>query len=114
MGEVPTELSFRATPLIADSEDIGAHLRQYDVFIETTTQMLVTPKLQERLLLALEAIVNIFGHRQAAIALINERDAVLQIRAAVGFESDQVATRVEMPIDSAAACVRVIHDGHYS
>jgi PAS domain S-box-containing protein len=114
MGEVPTELSFRATPPIADSDDIGAHLRQYDVFIETTTQMLVTPKLQERLLLALEAIVNIFGHRQAAIALINERDAVLQIRAAVGFESDQVATRVEMPIDSGAACVRVIHDGHYS
>jgi len=114
MGEVPTELSFRATPLIADSEDIGAHLRQYDVFIETTTQMLVTPKLQERLLLALEAIVNIFGYRQAAIALINERDAVLQIRAAVGFDSDQSATRVEMPIDSGAACVRVIHDGHYS
>jgi len=114
MGEVPTELSYRATPPIADSEDISAHLRQYDVFIETTTQMLVTPKLQERLLLALEAIVNIFGYRQAAIALINERDAVLQIRAAVGFDSDQSATRVEMPIDSGAACVRVIHDGHYS
>jgi len=114
MGEVPTELSYRATPPIADSEDISAHLRQYDVFIETTTQMLVTPKLQERLLLALEAIVNIFGYRQAAIALINERDAVLQIRAAVGFDSDLSATRVEMPIDSGAACVRVIHDGHYS
>ena len=114
MGEVPTELSYRATPPIADSEDISAHLRQYDVFIETTTQMLVTPKLQERLLLALEAIVNIFGYRQAAIALINERDAVLQIRAAIGFDSDQSATRVEMPIDSGAACVRVIHDGHYS
>ncbi|HET6863256.1 MAG TPA: ATP-binding protein [Pyrinomonadaceae bacterium] len=111
---MPTELSFRATPPIADSEDIGAHLRQYDVFIETTTQMLVTPKLQERLLLALEAIVNIFGYRQAAIALINERDAVLQIRAAIGFDSDQSATRVEMPIDSGAGCVRVIHDGHYS
>ena len=114
MGEVPTELSIRATPPIADSEDISAHLRQYDVFIETTTQMLVTPKLQERLLLALEAIVNIFGYRQTAIALINERDAVLQIRAAIGFDSDQSATRVEMPIDSGAACVRVIHDGHYS
>ncbi|HEY9502698.1 MAG TPA: hypothetical protein VIR01_13780, partial [Pyrinomonadaceae bacterium] len=111
---MPTELSYRATPPIADSEDISAHLRQYDVFIETTTQMLVTPKLQERLLLALEAIVNIFGYRQAAIALINERDAVLQIRAAIGFDSDQSATRVEMPIDSGAACVRVIHDGHYS
>jgi PAS domain S-box-containing protein len=82
-------------------------LRQYDVFIETTTQMLATPKLHERLLLALEAIVNNFGHRQAAIATINERDAELRIRAAIGFDGD---TRVEMPLDSSAACVRVIHD----
>ena len=69
--------------------------------------MLATPKLQERLLLALEAIANNFGHRQAAIAIINERDAELRIRAAVGFDGD---TRVEMPLDSSAACVRVIHD----
>jgi hypothetical protein len=43
--------------------------------------MLATPKLHERLLLALEAISTNFGHRQAAIAIINERDAELRIRA---------------------------------
>jgi hypothetical protein len=32
----------------------------------------------------------------------------LRIRAAVGFDGDP--TRVEMPLDSSAACVRVIHD----
>jgi len=69
--------------------------------------MLATPKLQERLLLALEAISNNFGHRQSAIAVINERDAELRIRAAIGFDGD---TRVEMPLDSSASCVRVIHD----
>jgi len=70
--------------------------------------MLATPKLQERLLLALEAIVNNFGYRQAAIAIINERDAELRVRAAIGFDGD---TRVEMPLDASAACVRVIHNG---
>ncbi|HLM25110.1 MAG TPA: ATP-binding protein [Pyrinomonadaceae bacterium] len=110
MGEVPAELSFRTAPSISDSERISPQLRHYDVFIETTTQMLATPKLQERLLLALEAISNNFGHRQAAIATINEREAELRIRAAVGFDVDFSTTRVEMPLDSSAACVRVIHD----
>jgi PAS domain S-box-containing protein len=108
MGETPTELAYRNAPSISDSDRASPRLRQYDVFIETTTQMLATPKLQERLLLALEAISNNFGHRQAAIAVINERDAELRVRAAIGFDGD---TRVEMPLDSSAGCVRVIHDG---
>ncbi|HJP94337.1 MAG TPA: ATP-binding protein [Pyrinomonadaceae bacterium] len=108
MGEVPTELAFRTLPSVSDYER-NPHLRQYDILVETTTQMLATPKLQERLLLALEGIGNIFAHRQAAIAIINERDAELRVRAAIGFEGDGV-TRVEMPLDSSAACVRVIHD----
>ena len=66
MGEVPTELAFTTVPPIADNDRIGSYLRQYDVFVETTTQMLATPRLNERLLLALEGIANIFGHRQAA------------------------------------------------
>jgi PAS domain S-box-containing protein len=110
MGEVPTELASRALPSIPDSDRMDSYLRQYDVFVETTTQMLATPRLNERLLLALEGISNIFGHRQAAIAIINERDAELRVRAAVGFDGDN-ANRVEMPLDSSAACVRVIHDG---
>jgi len=109
MGEVPTEVVLTATLPVVDSDRVGSYLRQYDVFVETTTQMLATPRLNERLLLALEGIVNIFGHRQAAVAVINERDAELRIRAAIGFDTDQ-STRVEMPLDSSAACVRVIHD----
>ena len=110
MGEVPSELAFRPAPSLSEPERPSPRARQYDVFIETTTQMLATPKLQERLLLALEAISTNFGHRQAAIAIINERDAELRIRAAVGFEGDPSTTKVEMPLDSSAACVRVIHD----
>lgn len=111
MGEVPAELAFRTAPSLSEPERASPRARQYDVFIETTTQMLATPKLQERLLLALEAISTNFGHRQAAIAIINERDAELRIRAAIGFEGDpSTTTRAEMPLDSSAACVRVIHD----
>ena len=110
MGEVPAELAVHTAPSISDSERAAPHLRQYDVFIETTTQMLATPKLHERLLLALEAITTNFGHRQAAIAIINERDAELRVRAALGFDVDPSTTRIEMPLDSSAACVRVIHD----
>jgi PAS domain S-box-containing protein len=109
MGEVNAELAVRTPPSIAESERVSPYLRQYDIFVETTTQMLATPKLNERLQLALEGIASIFGHRQAAIAIINERDAELRVRAAVGFDGDTNA-RVEMPLDSSAACVRVIHE----
>jgi len=110
MGEIPAELAFQTAPSLSEAERSSPRARQYDVFIETTTQMLATPKLQERLLLALEAISTNFGHRQSAIAIINERDAELRIRAAVGFDGDLSATKTEMPLDSSAACVRVIHD----
>src|SRR5688572_25144070 len=102
MGEVPSELTFRNAPAISESERVDPYLRLYDAFLETTTQMLATPKLNERLLLALEGIESIFGYRQAAIAIINEKDAELRIRVATGFDSD--AVRVEMPLDSSAAC----------
>jgi PAS domain S-box-containing protein len=112
MGERPIELAFQTRPSIQEPEGFNSYLRQYDVFMETTTQMLATPKLHERLSLALEAIANVFGHQQSAIATINERDAALRVRAALGFETDPIAARVEMPLDSSAACVRVIHDAH--
>jgi len=112
MGEVPTEVVVSTAPTILDPEGFNLYLRQYDAFLEVTTQMLVTPKLHERLQLALEAITNIFGYKQAAIAIINERDAVLRIRALRGFDAEQSSARIEMPLDSSAACVRVIHDAH--
>jgi PAS domain S-box-containing protein len=108
MGESQAELTIRTTPSISESERVDPYLRLYDAFLETTTQMLATPKLNERLQLALEGVETIFGCRQAAIAIINEREAELRIRVAIGFDQD--FSRVEMPIDSSATCVRVIHD----
>ena len=109
MGESQVELTIRTAPTVSESERVDPYLRQYDAFLETTTQMLATPKLNERLQLALDGVETIFGHRQAAIAIINERDAELRIRVAIGFDAADFS-RVELPIDSSAACVRVIHD----
>ena len=108
MGESPTELTFRAAPSIGEPSRLKQ--RPFDVFIETTTQMLATPRLQERLILALEAIVHSFGCQQALIALINEREAEMRVRAALGFDDDHGLGKIEMPLDSSAACVRVVHD----
>src|SRR5438067_1761356 len=110
MSQVPAELSTPVVPAIPEAEAIEHRLRQFDVFTEATTQMLATTKMHERLLLALEAIVAGFGYQQAAIAMINEREGILRVRAALGFEDD-VAGRVELPLDSSAACVRVVHEG---
>lgn len=109
MGEVSADITLRDVTAIIDSERLEPYLRLYDAFVETTTQMLATPKLNERLLLALEGVETIFGLEQAAIAIISERDAELTVRAAVGFERDSMGG-IEMPLDSSAACVRVIHD----
>src|ERR1051325_4478948 len=106
MGEVPSELAPEASRSIAEPAPVN--LRHFDVFIETTTQMLATPRLQERLLLALEAVVHSFGCQQAAIAIVNEREAELRVRAALGFQED--FGEIEIPLDSSAACFGVIHD----
>ncbi len=112
MSQVPTELLSQAVPAISEAEAPDVRLRQYEVLSETTTQMLATPTLDERLVLALEAVVASLGHTQAAIAIVDERDASLRTRAAIGFDDESVA--IEMPLDSSAACVKVVHEGRPS
>jgi PAS domain S-box-containing protein len=109
MAQVPTELPSQAAPAIQEAEAPDTRLRQYEVLSETTTQMLATPTLDERLLLALEAVVTSLGQAQAGIAMVDERDATLRMRAAIGFDDD--SAHVEMPLDSSAACVKVVHEG---
>jgi PAS domain S-box-containing protein len=111
MANVPAQLSQPpAAPNGAGEDALDERLRQYDLFLETTTQMLAAPRLHERLLLATESVVSGFGYQRAAIAMIDERTATLRVRAASGFAESHEEARVEMPLDSAAACVRVVHD----
>lgn len=110
MAQVPTELSSPLLPTIAESESPDSRLRLFSLFSEMTTQMLATPKLDERLQLAVEGILTGLGHSQAAIGMISQRDAALRMRAAGGFDDEDIG-QIEMPLDSSATCVKVVHEG---
>lgn len=75
-----------------------------------TTEMLATRSLDERMLLALDTITTDLGYPCAAIALIDEFNATLRMRMAAGFEDNSAVERIEMPLDSAAVGVSVVHD----
>src|ERR1051325_3280974 len=111
MSHAPTELAQLAPTGVAGDGAADARARQYELLLDTTTQMLVTAKLHERLLLALEAITTGLGYPQAAIALVDERKASLSMRAASGFPNGEEVMRTEIPLDSGAPCIKVFHEG---
>jgi signal transduction histidine kinase len=76
-----------------------------------TTRMLATHSLDELTSVSLDAITNQFGYPQAAIGLIDERNAVLKMRMATGFMDNAEVERLEIPLDSAASGLSVIFDG---
>jgi PAS domain S-box-containing protein len=112
MENRPTE-SASLTLSTASTGDIPAELRlrQYEVIIEMTTQILTAQRLTDRLLLALEALTTGLGFQQVAIALIDERRSTLRIRAAAGFGDDQAVEGIEMPLDASGPQVSIIHEG---
>ena len=112
MENIPTGLTSLLTPTTSANGAADHLVRQYDLLLDTTTQMLATPKLHERLLLALEAVTTGLKFPQAAIALIDERHKTrLKVRAAIGFSNEEEITGTEIPLDSSAPCVTAFHEG---
>src|SRR5437764_15342628 len=105
------ELASPPTATISETDLSHPRLRQYDLLLGTTAQMLATPKLHERLLLALETITTGLGYSQAAVALADERQAALRVRAAAGFPDENAIERVTIPLDSSAPCITAFHEG---
>lgn len=103
------------SPFIKDriSEEASTDSRalQYEVLFKMTTELLATNNLEERMLLALDTITSDLGYSRAAIALIDERTSNLRVRMAVGFDDNTSVEGIEMPLDSAALGVSVVHDG---
>jgi PAS domain S-box-containing protein len=87
------------------------YLRQYDIIFEMTTQLLATQNLDEQLSLVLDTVTADFGFPCAAIALLNPANASLSVRKAVGFPDNAAVEKLEMPLDSGAASVSVVHEG---
>jgi PAS domain S-box-containing protein len=96
---------------MARSASNDAHARQLDLIFDMTTQLLATQTLNERLLLALDTVTADLGYPSAAIALIDPQTATLRMRMAVGFADNSAVEAVEMPLDSGAVVVSVVHDG---
>jgi PAS domain S-box-containing protein len=110
MENRPTELA-RTPGAFDDSAPTELQGHYYELLFEMTTQLLAAQKLEERLLLTLDTATSGFGHPSAAIALIDKRTANLRMRMAVGFPDDAAVGSLEVPLDSNAPQVRVVHDG---
>src|SRR3954468_2438235 len=91
----------------------GADEREsrHEFLFEMTTQLLAAQHLEEQISLVLDAVTAGLGYAGAAIALIDKRGGTLRVRGAEGFASDPAPASLELPLDSNAPHVRVVHDG---
>jgi PAS domain S-box-containing protein len=95
----------------AGGEDGSEPLRRYEFLFEMTTQLLAAQHLEEQISLILDAVTAGLGYAGAAIALIDKRGGALRVRGAEGFAAEPARAGLELPLDSNAPHVRVVHDG---
>jgi PAS domain S-box-containing protein len=86
-------------------------LHQYELLFEMTTQLLAAQSLDEQVSLVLDTLTAGLGYAGAAVALVERPRGVLRVRGAAGFADDDALVGLELPLDSNAPHVRVVHDG---
>lgn len=86
-------------------------LHQYELLFEMTTQLLAAQSLDEQTSLVLDTLTAGLGYQSAALALVERPRGLLRVRGAVGFADDEALMGLEIPLDSNAPHVRVVHDG---
>lgn len=86
-------------------------LHQYELLFEMTTQLLAAQSLDEQTSLVLDTLTAGLGYASAALALVERPRGVLRVRGAAGFADDEAVAGLELPLDSNAPHVRVVHDG---
>lgn len=86
-------------------------LQQYELLFEMTTQLLAAQSLAEQTSLVLDTLTAGLGYTNAALALVERPRGVLRVRGAAGFSDDEALAGLELPLDSNAPHVRVVHDG---
>jgi PAS domain S-box-containing protein len=89
-------------------------LHQYEFLFEMTSQLLAAQSLDEQTSLVLDTLTAGLGHTGAALALVDRQRGVLRVRGAVGFADDEALTGLELPLDSNAPHVRIVHDGRHA
>jgi PAS domain S-box-containing protein len=88
-------------------------LHQYEFLFEMTSQLLAAQSPDEQTSLVLDTLTAGLGHAGAALALVDRQRGVLRVRGAVGFANDEALMGLELPLDSNAPHVRVVHDGRH-
>ncbi|HYH86432.1 MAG TPA: PAS domain S-box protein, partial [Pyrinomonadaceae bacterium] len=96
---------------LAEGRERAAPSAQYEFIFEMTTQLLAAQRLEEQVSLVLDTMTAGLGYAGAAVALIDKRRGVLRLRGAAGFAEDDALAGLEIPLDSNAPHVRVVHDG---
>jgi PAS domain S-box-containing protein len=96
---------------LAEGRERRAQSAQYEFIFEMTTQLLAAQRLEEQVSLVLDTVTAGLGYASAAVALIDKRRGVLRVRGAAGFAEDDALAGLELPLDSNAPHVRVVHDG---
>jgi PAS domain S-box-containing protein len=86
-------------------------LHQYELLFEMTTQLLAAQSLDEQTSLVIDTLTAGLGYAGAALALVERPRGVLRVRGAAGFADDEALVGLELPLDSNAPHVRVVHDG---
>ncbi|PYS83057.1 MAG: hypothetical protein DMF67_10395 [Acidobacteria bacterium] len=96
---------------LAEGPGRGLPQRLYEFIFEVTTQLLAAQSLEDQVSLLLDTVTAGLGYAGAAVALIDKRGGALRMRGAAGFADDEAAARLELPLDSNAPQVKVVHDG---
>src|SRR5918998_2409918 len=86
-------------------------LHQYELLFEMTTQLLAAQSIDEQVSLVLDTLTAGLGYASAAVALVERPKGVLRVRGTAGFADDEALAGLELPLDSNAPHVRVVHDG---
>src|SRR5687767_8217977 len=110
MENRPAEIA-QAFGAPAERAQASLSLHQYELLFEMSTQLLAAQSLDEQTSLVLDTLTAGLGHAGAALALIDRQRGVLRVRGAAGFPNDETLTGLELPLDSNAPHVRVVHDG---
>ncbi|HEY6328351.1 MAG TPA: PAS domain-containing protein, partial [Blastocatellia bacterium] len=97
-------------PLAAEAM-FAQSMRQHDVMFSMTTQMLAMHRLEDRILLALDAITEQMGYASAAIGFVDLENGFLKMKMSVGFDDDATVESIEIPLESAALHLEGIHNG---
>src|SRR2546423_5308316 len=96
---------------LAAGPESSLPIHRYEFLFEMTTQLLAAQSLDEQPSLVLDTITSGLGYASAAIALADRQRGLLRMRGASGFEDDDAAARLELPLHSKAPHVKVVHDG---